>query len=163
MGNLIWIFLILIAAALAGLIYWQREIHVPRLVHTPLPPYDIPDVILVGGVMIENRGHVTAPNVKIEIQYGQGDSIRIQHMHIASDEPYIMRSGGEQHSFATLRLRQLGPGKKVVVYWAAGQEFQPRVNVTSFQPTSQDMAGQWREGGQKLLQGLGRRRPPGSP
>ncbi len=134
MGNLIWIFIILVAAALAIVLYWQREINVPRLASTSLPPYDIPDVSLVGGVMIENRGRATAPNVKIEIQYGQGDSVRIQHMHIASDEPYIMRSGGEQHSFANIRLRQLGPGKKVVVYWSAGQEFQPSVSVTSFQP-----------------------------
>ncbi len=135
MNNLIWIVLVLIAVVLVGILYWQREINVPRLVYTPLPPYDVPDVILVGGVLIENRGRATAPNVKVEIQYGQGDSVRIQHMHIASEEPYIVRSGGEQHSFANIRLRQLGPGKKVVVYWSAGQEFQPSVSVTSFQPT----------------------------
>ncbi len=158
MGNFIWALLILLAAGLILVIFWQRELRVPRLVHTRLPPYDVPDVILVGGVMIENRGRAAAPNVKVEIQYGQGDSARIQHMHIASDEPYIMRGGGEQYNFATIRLRELRPGKKLVVYWAAREDFQPHISVTSFQPTGKDLVAQWRESGQKLFQGMRPRR-----
>ncbi len=131
--NLFWA-LFLIAAALALALLWQRKINIPRLVYTPLPPYDVPEVILVGGLVVENRGRAAAPNVKIEVHYDRLDSAKIQHMHVESDEPYILRGGGEQFNFATIRLRALPPGKKLFVYWTAGQQFQPRIRVTSFKP-----------------------------
>ncbi len=132
MDRLIWALPFLLATGLV-LLYSQRRINAPRLVYTPLPSYDIPDLILVGGLLLENRGRVTAPNVQVNIKYGQDDSARIRHMRISSEEAYVVRGGGDQHNFATIRLRQLGPGKKLVVYWAAAQELQPSVSVTNFQ------------------------------
>ena len=135
MGNLIWVILILILLALAAWLYIRRTASASRLVYILLPPYEIPDVIIVGGIVVENHGYAAAPNVKVAITYDDADSSKIHHMHVESDEPYILRGGGEQYHFATIRLRELGAGKKVFVYWAAGDRVQPQVSVTSFQPS----------------------------
>ena len=145
MGNFLWVLLILVAALLTIVLYWQREINIPRLTFTALPPYDVPDVILVGGVIVENRGRAIAHNVKVEVSYDEQGSVKIQHMHVESDAPYILRGGGEQFNFATIRLRELGPDKKLFLYWAAGQEFKPRINVTSYHPPRVDLLALWRE------------------
>ncbi len=157
MGNLLWPILVVVVTLVALIIFWRREINGPQLVSTPLPPYDIPDVILVGGVVVENRGHAPAPNVKVAIEYDRGDSYTIHHMHVASDEPYILRGGGEQYNFATIRLRELGPGKKLVVYWAAADRVQPRVDVTSFQPSYGYLFANRQPVWLEFLRGLARR------
>ncbi len=157
MGNFIWIFLILLAAGLTLVVYWQREINIPHLIFTPLPPYDVPDVILVGGVIVENRGRAPAHNVKIEVSYDEATTAKIRHMHVESDEPYILRGGGEQFNFATIRLRELRPRKKVFLYWAAGQDFRPRISVTSFQPPPGNILATWRTSSLALWQRLRQR------
>ncbi len=138
MSYLLWLLPLLALLAVVGYLFARSRLSVPRLSYIPLPPYEVPNIILVGGLLVENRGRATAPNVKIEINYDQSDAIKIQHMHVASDEPYILRGGGEQYNFATIRLRELRPRRRVFVYWAAGDEFRPRITVTSFQqqPTS---------------------------
>lgn len=128
--------LVIVVVIFGVLIFrWRRAAQSPYLIHTLLPPYDIPDVILVGGVIIENRGGASALNVKVEINY-EAESAKIQHIHVESEEPYILRGGGEQYNFATIRLGTFGPSKKIFVYWASGAKFQPRVSVTSFQSRS---------------------------
>ncbi len=136
MPTLVWMLLIFAAAALVLFLFWWRGNSVSHLVHTPLPPYEIPDVILVGGVLVENRGHAAAPNVKVAIHYNHGDTQKIHHMHVESEQPYILRAGGEQFNFATIRLRELGPGKKVFVYWATADEIQPQISVTTYRPSA---------------------------
>jgi hypothetical protein len=145
MGNFLWVLLIFVAAFLTLMLYWQREINIPHLTFTALPPYDVPDVILVGGVIVENRGRAPAHNVKVEVSYDAEGSVRIQHMHVESEEPYILRGGGEQFNFATIRLRELRPHNKLFLYWAAGQEFKPRIHVTSYQPSQTDVLASWRD------------------
>ena len=68
MNNWVWGLFILIIVAVVVFILWQRFVHVPRLVHTFLPPYEIPDVILMSGVYVENRGRAAAPNVNLTIE-----------------------------------------------------------------------------------------------
>lgn len=91
-----------------------------------LPPYEIPDLIVTGGVVIENRGAAPANNVKIVMEYESADSKRIRHLQVVSDVEYILLGGGEQQSFATLRLRQLGAGQRLVVYYSGPDKVQPR-------------------------------------
>ncbi|MGB8643760.1 MAG: hypothetical protein WCF84_00855 [Anaerolineae bacterium] len=134
MEYIIWGLVIIAILAVALFFFWQRQLNVPRITYVVFPPYDVPDVILVGGLLVENRGRATATNVKIDIQYEQADSGRIHHMHVTSDDPYILRGGGEQFNFANIRLRELRPRKRLFVFWAAGEQFQPRISVTSFQP-----------------------------
>ncbi len=152
MDNIIWVILVLILIAIAAYLYWQRRINVPHITYVVFPPYDVPDVILVGGLVVENRGRASALNVKIDIQYEHADTGRIQHMHVTSEDPYILRGGGEQYNFANIRLRELRPRKRLFVFWAAGEQFQPRITVTSFQPGDKQLIGKPREALANLLQ-----------
>ncbi|MBI4671840.1 MAG: hypothetical protein HY741_09275 [Chloroflexi bacterium] len=137
-----WLILILalvviaIAAAVA-FYYWQTRLNIPILKHTPLPPYEIPDVILVGGLVVENRGRQPAPNVKITIQFDPQAATMIHHLQVKGAENAILRSGGERHNFATVSLKSLRPHGALVIYWAAARAVQPQINVTSYQPTKE--------------------------
>lgn len=133
-----WLLLALVFVALGAfaLYYWQTRLNIPLLFYTPLPSYEIPDVILVGGVLIENRGRQPAPNVKISIQFDGDDAPMIHHMQVLSAETAVVRSGGELHTFANISARSLRPHGRIVVYWAAARDVQPRVSVTSYQPAS---------------------------
>ena len=111
----------------------QRPKLEPQLVHTVLPPYEIPELIVVGCVVVENRGSASANNVKIVLEYEQTDSSRIRHLQVVSDAEYILRGGGEHESFATLRLRRLEAGKRVVVYFSGPNRVLPRVSVTHYE------------------------------
>ncbi|MFQ6015533.1 MAG: hypothetical protein ACE5NP_08830 [Anaerolineae bacterium] len=116
-----------------GRLLWERFQGVPDLQYILLPPYEIPDLIVVSGLIVENRGQKPANNIKISIEYDDPSLNKIHHMEIISDEEYILRGGGEQYSFATLRLRQMKPGSKVIVYFASSRPLTPRVSVTSFE------------------------------
>ncbi len=111
----------------------QRHVSQPNLVHSILPPYEIPDLIVVGCVVVENRGDAPANNVKIILEYEQTDSSRIRHLQVISDDEYILRGGGEHESFATLRLRRLEAGKRVVIYFSGPNRVLPRVSVTHYE------------------------------
>lgn len=123
---------VLVAAAALAVYLWRYR--VPRLVHTLLPPYEVPDVILVGGVIVENRGRAAAPNVRVNIQFEGMLPSKIHHLDVQSAQPYVLRAGGEQFDFATIRFRELSPYSKVFIYWAASDRVQPRITVTSFNP-----------------------------
>ena len=83
-----WLILVilLIGIVAAAYYYWQTRLNIPLLTYTPLPPYEIPDVILVSGVLIENRGRQPAPNIKIAIQFEGAAATMIHHMQVASAE-----------------------------------------------------------------------------
>lgn len=132
-----WLLLLVLLAAAAAAAYYYRETrqNVAQLTYTPLPPYDIPDVILVSGVLIENRGRKAAPNIKITIQFDGESAPMIHHMQVASAENAVLRSGGERYTFANISAKALRPRGKIVVYWAAAQNVQPQITVTSYQPT----------------------------
>jgi len=125
----------MIAAVGYGYYYWQTRLNIPILKHTHLPPYEVPDVILVGGVVVENRGRQPAPNVKITIQFDPQAATMIHHLEVKSAENAILRSGGERHNFATVSLKSLRPHGALVIYWAAARDIQPEINVTSYQPS----------------------------
>lgn len=129
--------ILLIAFFVAALYYWQTRLNIPDLMYTPLPSYEIPDVILVGGVLVENRGRQPAPNIKISIQFDGKDAPMIHHMKVQSAENAVIRSGGERHTFANISARALRPHGKIVVYWAAAQDVQPKISVTSYEPTQE--------------------------
>jgi hypothetical protein len=127
--------LILILGAAAGLYYWQTRINVHHLEYTLLPSYEIPDVILVGGVVVENRGRQPAPNVKINIQFDGTAATMIHHIKVTSAANAVLRSGGERHTFATVSTRLLAPRSKIFINWAAAHDVQPQITVTTYQPT----------------------------
>jgi hypothetical protein len=87
----------------------------------------------MGGVVIENRGLAPANNVKIVLEYESPESKRIRHLQVLSDVEYILLGGGEQYSFATLRVRQLGAGQRIVIYFSGPDRVQPRVRVTHYE------------------------------
>ncbi len=105
----------------------------PKLVHTVLPPYEIPQLVVTGGVLVENRGEAPAHNVKVSLEYEQNTGERLYHLQVYSDADYILRGGGEQESFAMLRMRTLGAGERVIVYFSAPTRIQPRVMVSHYE------------------------------
>ncbi|MBI4785737.1 MAG: hypothetical protein HY782_01655 [Chloroflexi bacterium] len=112
--------------------FLQNITAAPQLVHTLLPPYEVPELIVMGGVIVENRGRGPAKNVKIVLEYDDASADKIRHLQVVSEAEYILRGGGEQQSFATIRLRQLGPGQRVVVYFSGPTRIQPHVTVTHY-------------------------------
>jgi hypothetical protein len=122
---------LLIALAAAAFYVWQTRYNVPNLFYTLLPSYEIPDVITVSALLVENRGRVGAPNIKIVIQFDGDDAPMIHHMQVASTEGAVTQNGGERHTFAQIEARLIRPHGRIVVYWAAGRDVQPRVHVTS--------------------------------
>jgi hypothetical protein len=105
----------------------------PNLVHIVLPPYEVPDLIVMGGVVVENRGLAPANNVKIVLEYNGANPEKIRHLQVVSDVDYILLGGGDQHSFANIRVRQLGAGQRVVIYFSSPDRIQPRVKVTHYE------------------------------
>lgn len=99
--------------------------------YTLLPPYDVPGVIVVSGLLVENRENRPLRNIRIHIEYDP-EASRIHHIQIISDDEYILRGGGENTSFATIRLRAMRPQGRVVVYFAASRPVTPVVSVTSW-------------------------------
>ncbi len=113
--------------------FGQRNVPAPDLKYLILPPYEVPDLIIIGGVVVENRGNAPAHNVKIVLEYETTDANRIRHLQVVSDVEYIVRGGGELQTFANLRVRQLDPGKKLVIYYSGTSAVQPRVIVTHYE------------------------------
>jgi len=114
-------------------LWGPRHPRVPDLKSIILPPYEIPDLIVIGGVIVENRGDAPANNVKIVLEYADTNSDRIRNLQVVSDAEYIMLGGGEQQSFATLRVRRLGAGQRMVIYFSGPSRIQPRVRVTHYE------------------------------
>ncbi|MCI0478465.1 MAG: hypothetical protein L0Y55_19660 [Anaerolineales bacterium] len=111
----------------------QRNLPIPELTYLILPPYEIPDLIVMGGVVIENRGDAPAHNVKIVLEFADTDTTKIRHLQVLSDVEYILRGGGELQSFATLRVRRLAPGQRIVIYFSGPNRVQPRVTATHYE------------------------------
>ncbi len=104
--------------------------------YTILPPYEIPGLIVVTGLLVENRGPDAAHNVRINISYEGTQVAMIHHMQVVSDEAYVLRGGGEQHRFATIRLRQMLPGSKLFVYMATSDTVPPEVRLSTYEKAS---------------------------
>lgn len=105
----------------------------PELTYIILPPYEIPDLIVIGGVVVENRGTAPAHNVKIVLEFPDTDVTKIRHLRVLSDVEYILRGGGELQSFATLRIRRLPPGQRIVIYFSGPTRVLPRVTATHYE------------------------------
>ncbi|MDQ7029907.1 MAG: hypothetical protein Q9O62_09105 [Ardenticatenia bacterium] len=104
----------------------------PDLQWMVLPPYDIPGIAVIGCVVVENVGRGVARNVKIELQFPPESAHIMHHVQVVSEDPYILRGGGERHSFMTLRLREMQPGNTVVVYFSSHEVVIPHVKVSHF-------------------------------
>jgi hypothetical protein len=105
----------------------------PELMYLILPPYEIPDLIVMGGVVVENRGTAPAHNVKVALEFPDTDTTKIRHLQVLSDVEYILRGGGELQSFATLRVRRLAPGQRIVIYFSGPTRVLPRVTATHYE------------------------------
>jgi hypothetical protein len=112
---------------------WKHLIGGPDLHYVLLPPYEIPDIIVVGGIVVENRGRKSAHNVRIVLEYDAPDQRILHHLQVVSDVPYIVRSGGDRRSFATIRVQELGPQQRVIIYYSSHDQIVPRVNVSSYE------------------------------
>jgi len=112
---------------------WKRLTGGPDLHYILLPPYEIPDIIVVGGIVVENRGRKAAHNVRIALEYDAPDERLLHHLQVVSDVPYIVRSGGDRRSFATIRVQELGPQQRVIIYYSSHDQIAPRVHVSSYE------------------------------
>lgn len=105
----------------------------PDLQYILLPPYEIPDIVVVGGIVVENRGRGPAHNVRITLEYELPAERLFHHLKVISESPYIVRSGGDKRSFATIRLQELGPQQRVIVYFSSHDQIAPQVRVSSYE------------------------------
>lgn len=96
-----------------------------------LPPYDIPGVIVVSGLLVENLGDQPLHNIRVHVEYEDASS-HIHHIQIIADDEYILRGGGTGSTFATLRLRSMRARGRLIVYFAASAPVTPRVAVTAW-------------------------------
>jgi hypothetical protein len=92
-----------------------------------LPPYDIPGMAVVSGVLIENQGELDASDVHISLRYS-GER-PITHMEVVCDDPYEREGGSPRDSFVTIRLSRMRAGTKVVIYVAGHSVESPVVDV----------------------------------
>ncbi len=114
-------------------VFEHRNDPAPDLHYIILPPYEVPDLIVIGGVVVENRGKAAANNIKISLEYDDTETAKIRHLQVISDVDYILRGGGDLHSFATLRVRRLEPEQKVFIYFSGPNRILPRVIVTHYE------------------------------
>jgi len=111
----------------------QRSSAKPDILHLVLPSYEVPDLIVVGGVMVENRGNASAHNVKIVLEFDDSRAEKIRHLQVFTSAEYILLSGGEEKSFATLRMRELKAKARVFIYFSGPDNLAPRVSVTHYE------------------------------
>jgi hypothetical protein len=100
-----------------------------------LPPYDIPGMAVVSGVLVENQGEQDANQVHIKLRY-TGERF-ITHMEVLSDDPYEIEGGSPRDSFVNINLALFRGGAKVVIY-VAGHNIQTpvvKVYVTGYLPS----------------------------
>jgi len=119
-----------------GIWKWLTGSGSPDLHYILLPPYEIPDIIVMEGVVVENRGQSPAYNVRITLEYDQPVDRLLHYLRVFSDAPYIVRSGGDRQPFATIRLQQLLPQQYVIVYFSSHDQIAPRVTVSSYEKAS---------------------------
>ncbi len=121
--------LALSAVILAGFMLWTEKFLVPRVVGTVLPPYEVPELIVTNGVLIENRGRATARHVRVALRYPDGSMERIRNLQIIFKGKYKL-DGGEQQSFLNLELPLLGAGERIAIYYSGSNKNQPQVTIT---------------------------------
>lgn len=93
----------------------------------PLPPYDIPGMAVVSGLLVENQGATEAEDVYISMTYS-GERF-ITHMEVVSDAAYDLTGGTPKDSHVTLTLPRLEAGQRVVIYVAGHTPQTPEVVV----------------------------------
>ena len=121
--------IVVLIAAVALRDKTRRRVQVPRLVYMVLPPYEVPELIVVGGVVVENRGNAPAPHVKISLAYPDTLASKIRNLQILSDMEYVQQSGGEGEAFVTLMVKQIDPAQKLIIYFSGPDRLFPRVTV----------------------------------
>lgn len=101
-----------------------------------LPPYDIPGMAVVSGVLVENQGEEDARQVHIKLRY-TGERF-ITHMEVLSDDVYEIEGGSPRDSFVNIQLATFRAGAKVVIYVAGHNVQTPdvKVYVTDYLPSS---------------------------
>lgn len=92
-----------------------------------LPPYDIPGMAVVSGVLVENQGAQDASPVHIKLRY-TGERF-ITHMEVVSDDPYEIEGGSPRDSFVNIALARFHAGSKLVIYVAGHNVQTPDVQV----------------------------------
>lgn len=122
--------LLLVIAALAVSEFVARRPHTPGLVYLVLPPYEVPDLLVAAGVVVENRGGAPAHQVRISLTYPGVTPQRFRHLQVLSDVEYVLASGGENESFVTLTVGTLNPDQKLIIYFTSSDLAPPRVTVT---------------------------------
>ncbi len=131
---------------LAQLFGWSEASSTPAAPDAPplgvtwmlLPPYDIPEMLVVSGVLIENQGEQDASEVNIQLRYS-GERF-IAHMEVVSDDPHETEGGSPRDSFVNLRIPKMRAGSKVVIYVGGHNRQSPdvQVYVGGYLPSAQE-------------------------
>lgn len=101
-----------ITFTLGGGFLWNHVWHVPNLVYTILPSYEVGGQSF-SGLVIENRGRDTAHDVLIKIF---DLDTEIEALRIESDELATIREGGQGTRGVTIWLDRITDGSSVMVY-----------------------------------------------
>lgn len=92
-----------------------------------LPPYDIPEMAVVSGLLVENQGTQAEHDIYVELAFPEGHVI--SHMEVSSDAPLDIEGGTPRDSRVALRLPELSAGSRVVLYVAGHSPAVPEVVV----------------------------------
>lgn len=92
-----------------------------------LPPYEIPDMAVVSGLLVENQGTRAEQDIFVELAFPEGHVI--SHMEVSSDARLDIEGGTPSDSRVSLRLPELDAGGRVVLYVAGHSPAVPDVVV----------------------------------
>ncbi len=112
---------------------WRRRVPAPHLEHSILPPFEIPDLLVVGGVRVENRGQAAAHHIKLTLAFPESGPAVFHHLQVTGDGDPILCGGGEFSAFATVRARALGPGEGLTIYFTTSDSTRPRVTLSHYE------------------------------
>lgn len=105
----------------------EREDDEVEVTWLALPPYDIPGMAVVSGVLVENQGANDVEGVRIQVHY-PGERY-ITHMEVISDDPCEQQGGTPRDAQLVLTLPLMRAGSRVVVYVAGHNSEPPKVSV----------------------------------
>ncbi len=128
--NLLLLALVFVVACIALYDFRRRPARQPRLIYTILPPYEVPELIVASGVLVENRGNAPARSVKIAVAFSDSATQKIRNLQITSDVTYHLQGGGERESYVSLDVEQIDPGQKLVIYFSGADRAAPQVTVS---------------------------------
>ena len=103
----------IVTVALGSGFFWTQVWHIPNLVYTILPSYEVGGQVF-GGIVVENRGRASAHNVLFKLS---DLNQPIQALKVKSDDVIALREGGEGTPGLIMWSDRVTPGSTTTVYF----------------------------------------------